>query len=365
MRAGWLAVANLFVGALFMCGQAPQTTVQTDLQKHGWRVDRGVLNGSWLPYTVDFADDDSVWVIFPVEFSKALQARDAPSEYMGKVLHIAPGGEIIGECNTEAVQWTSLRLFAKRADGFTLDTGEKLISYDEHCKQRSTYPTDNRTGISPSPNRAAIYTRSRENHVRVLNGDTLATIRELDLPESVHRNHVLFGDHLLMYPTTVPTRGCWQSQFTRMEIGTGKSDQWVTIDCARFNLLGDEHIVYSDTGGNAPLRIVGGTGDGSATYNPPHDTHIDLSTLDRVPVASPASLRIAEELIETKGRHPSLDVSGKFVGRDIVLLDMHAGTTLLTVKVPMDSLTYAYALSRDGTKFAVLLDSKLTVYQVP
>ena len=58
-------------------------------------------------------------------------------------------------------------------------------------------------------------------------------------------------------------------------------------------------------------------------------------------------------------------MSGKFVGRDIVLLDMHTGTALLTVKVPMDSLTYAYALSRDGKKFAVLLNSQLTVYRVP
>jgi hypothetical protein len=150
-----------------------------------------------------------------------------------------------------------------------------------------------------------------------------------------------------------------------MEIATGKTYPWVTIDCARFNLLGDDHIVYSDTGGDAPLRIVGGTDGVGATYNPPHDTHIDLSVLDGFPVVSPASLRIVEELIETKGRHPSLDVSGKFVGRDIVLLDMHTGTALLTVKVPMNSLTYSYALSRDGKKLAVLLNSKLTVYQVP
>ena len=87
--------------------------------------------------------------------------------------------------------------------------------------------------------------------------------------------------------------------------------------------------------------------------------------LSGVPVASPASLLIVEELIETKGRHPALDMDGKFVGRDIVLLDMRTGTALLTVKVPMDSLTYSYALSRDGKKFAVLLNSQLSVYGVP
>ena len=89
------------------------------------------------------------------------------------------------------------------------------------------------------------------------------------------------------------------------------------------------------------------------------------SVLGSVPVASSSSLRVVEELIEGKGRHPSLDVSGKFAGRDIVLLDMHTGTALLTIKVPMDSLTYSYALSRDGKKFAVLLNSQLTVYRVP
>ncbi|HEY6372696.1 MAG TPA: hypothetical protein VIX37_19110, partial [Candidatus Sulfotelmatobacter sp.] len=119
-----------------------------------------------------------------------------------------------------------------------------------------------------------------------------------------------------------------------MEIATGKTAPWVTIECARFNLLGDDHIIYSDTGGNAPLRIIGGTERGGAEYKPPHNVYIDLSVLDGIPVASPASLRVAEELIEAKGRHPSLDMSGKFVGRDIVLLDMGMGTALLTVKVP-------------------------------
>lgn len=345
-----------------MFGQAPQTTLQTDLQSHGWKTDRGVLHGSWLPYTIDFADDDSLWVAFPTETSKALQTRDA--SYTGKVLHIASSGEVVGECNTGALQWSALRLFAQRADGFTLDTANKLISYDARCKERSMYPTDDRTGVSPSPNRALIYTRTRDNHVRVLNGDSLEVLRELDLPESVHRNQVLFGNRLIMYPVTIPTRGCWQSQFSRVDIGSGQTTPWVTIECASFNLLGDDQIAYSKRGGDGPLQITGGT-NGKGEYNPPHGAHIDLSVLGSLPVASSSSLRVVEELIEAKGRHPSLDVSGKFVGRDIVLLDMHTGTALLTIKVPMDSLTYSYALSRDGKKFAVLLNSQLTVYRVP
>jgi hypothetical protein len=322
-----------------------------------------VLHGSWLPYTIDFADDDSLWVVFPIEASKPLQTRDA--SYTGKVLHIASSGEVVVECNTGTLQWSSLRLFAQRTDGFTLDTADKLISYDARCKQRSMYPTDDRTAVSPSPNRALIYARTRDNHVHVLNGDSLEVTRELYLPESVHRNQVLFGDRLITYPVTIPTSGCWQSRFSGMEVSAGKSDPWVTIACARFNLLGDDHIVYSNAGGDAPLRIIGGTDGGGAAYNPPQEAHIDLSVLNGFPVESPVSLRIVEELIESKDRHSSLDMSGKFVGRDIVLLDMHTGTALLNIKVPMDSLTYSYALSRDGKKFAVLLNSQLTVYQVP
>ena len=363
MSAKRWAVFSLFVGVVSIFGQAPPTTLQTDLQSHGWKTDRGVLHGSWLPNTIDFADDDSLWVAFPTEASKALPSRDA--SYTGKVLHIASSGEVVAECNTGALQWSSLRLFAQRADGFTLDTTDKLISYDARCKQRSMYPTDDRTAVTPSPNRALIFTRMRDNHVHVLNGDSLEVTRELYLPKSVHRNQVLFGDRLIMYPVTIPTRGCWQSQFSRMEVFASKSDPWVTIACARFNLLGDEHIVYSNAGGDAPLRIIGGTESGDAAYDPPQDAHIDLSVLNGFPVESPASLRIVEELIESKGRHSSLDMSGKFVGRDIVLLDMHTGTALLTIKVTMDSLTYSYALSRDGKKFAVLLNSQLTVYRVP
>lgn len=356
---------SIFAGVVYMFGQAPQTTVQTDLQNHGWKADRAVLNGSWLPYTIDFADDDSLWVAFPTEPSKGLQSRNTPSEYKGKVLHIGPSGEVLGECSTVTSQWDSLRLFAQRTDGFTLDTVDKLISYDAHCKQRAVYPTDDRTGVSPSPNRALLYTRTRDNHVHVLNGDSLAVVRELDLPESVHRNQVLFGDQLVIYPVTIPTKDCWQSQFSKVEVTSGRTVGWVSIECASFNLLGDDHIVYSNRGGDGPLQIIGGTERGGAEYKPPHNAHIDLSVLGGVPVASPASLRVAEELIEAKGRHPSLDMSGKFVGRDIVLLDMGMGTALLTVKVPMHSLSYAYALSRDGKKFAVLLDSHLTIYTVP
>lgn len=132
-----------------------------------------------------------------------------------------------------------------------------------------------------------------------------------------------------------------------MNVATGQTTPWVNIDCVRSNLLSDDHIVYSESGDNGPLLITGG----SAADNPPHDFHLDLSVLDSLPVESSDSLRIAEELIEIKGRHPSLDISGRFVGRSIVLLDMHTGTALLTVKVPMDSLTCAYALSRDGKKY--------------
>jgi hypothetical protein len=363
MSVKFWVVFSFFVGVHSIFGQSPRTILQTELQSHGWKVDRGVLHGSWLPYTIDFADDDSLWLAFPTETSKGLQSRDA--SYTGKVLHFALTGDILGECDTGELQWSSLRLFAQRVDGFTLDTADKLISYDAQCKKRSIYPTDDRTGVAPSPNRALIYTRTRDNHVHVLSANSLEVNRELDLPESVHRNQVLFGDRVITYPVTIPTKSCWQSQFSKVDIETGKTVPWATIECASFNLLGDDHLVYSKRGGDGPLQITGGNDGKAVEYNPPHDTHIDLSVLGSVTVASASALRVAEELIEAKGRHPSLDVSGRFIGRDIVLLDMHAGTALLTIKIPMDVLTYSYALSRDGKTFAVLLNSQLTVYRVP
>lgn len=361
MKMRCLAALSLFAGGVSMSGQATPTTLKIDLESNGWKADRGVLKSSWLASTIDFADDGSLWAVFPSESSQPLQTRSGSSGYAGKVLHVGSNGEVIQECNSPTLNWSSVRLFAQRSDGFTLDTDGSLISYNGRCKQRAIYPTDERTGIMPSPDRAFVYTRTRDNRVHVLNGDSLTSVRELELPQSIGRNPVLFGDHVVAYSVKNPTKNCWQSQFSKVDVATGQTTPWVTIDCARFNLLGDDHLVYSNSKGNAPLLITGG----SATYNPPHDFHLDLSVLDGLPVESAASLRVAEELIETKGRHPSLDISGRFVGRNVVLLDMHTGTALLTVKVPMDSLAYAYALSRDGKKFAVLLNSQLTVYQVP
>jgi hypothetical protein len=193
----------------------------------------------------------------------------------------------------------------------------------------------------------------------------LQVIKELKLPENVRRNHVLFGDRSVIYPVTIPTKGCWQSQFSRMEISTGRTTPWVTIECARFNLLGDGHVIYTNLKGDNPLEITGESGSPTSTYKPPRHTYLDLSVLDSTPVESPQSLRVVEELIEAEWRHPSLDMSGKFVGREIVLLDMRTGTALLTVDVPMSTETYSYALSRDGKKLAVLLNSQLSVYRVP
>lgn len=365
MRMKWLAALGLLAGSVSTIGQVPQTSLQIDLQSHGWKADRVVLNGSWLPHTIDFADDDSLWMVFPTDASKGLQPRDASSEYGGKVLHIAPSGEVLAECNTSTSAWSHERVVAHRSDGFTLHRVHDLASFDAQCKEQATYPITAKMNVSSSPDRTAIYIRDKTNYVIVLSGNDLTKLKEFDLPATSAGNQVLFGDRWLMYPVATQTKGCWRSQFTRMEIASGQIVPWVTIDCARFTLLGDDHIVYSNTGGDAPLRIIGGADGSGAAYNPPHDFHLDLSVLDGLPVESSASLRIVEELIESKGRHPSLDMSGKFVGRDIVLLDMHTGIALLTVKVPMDSLTYAYALSRDGKKFAVLLNSKLTVYQVP
>lgn len=360
-----LALATLFAEAVCLLGQTPQIALQANLQGYGWKADRGVLHGASLPYTIDFADDDSLWMVFPSEFSKVLQSRDTPAEYSGEVLHIAPSGEVLGECNTSSSAWNRVKIFSHRSDGFTLHMAHKLIAFDAHCREQSSYPITSKIDVLPSPNRALIYVLEKANHVTVLNDDGLKKVKEFDLPAKASGTQVLFGDRWAIFPVDIPTKGCWQSQFSRMAIDTGLIIPWVTIECASFNLLGNDHIVYSNRGGDGALRITGGAGDIGAEYKPPHDAHIDPSVLGSVPVASPASLRIVEELIKTKGRHPSLDMSGKFVGRDIVLLDMHTGTALLTVKVPMDSLAYAYALSRDGKKFAVLLNSQLTVYKVP
>jgi hypothetical protein len=346
---------------MYGSGQTPQPAFQVDLQSHGLQSNRDLQNGSVLPYTMDFASDGSLWVAFPTEPSKPLPSRGESLEYGGKVLRIGSNGEAVQQCDTGPQRWNRLRLFAQSTDGFTLETANKLVAYDAHCNQRAVYPTDGRVAFVPSPDRSRLYTKTRENRVLVLSSDNLNLEKTLQLPDTVGRNRVLFGDHVLAYPVTIRTKSCWQSQFSKVDVSTGQTTPWETIDCARFNLLGDDHIVYSESGGDAPLRITGG----STTYNPPHDFHLDLSVVDGLPVESSESLRIVEELIEMKGRHPSLDMSGKFVGRSIVLLDMRTGTALLTVKVPMDSEAYAYALSRDGKTFAVLLNSKLAVYRVP
>jgi hypothetical protein len=315
---------------------------------------------------MDFSDDGSLWVAFPTEASKALQTHDQSSGYTGKVLHLGQTGSVLSECNTGPMQWEYLRLFARQTDGFTLDAADKIVSYDSHCKEVAQYPTGMQTGTAFSPDRSLIYTRSRSNNIHVLSSGNLQVLRAFDLPEGVNRKPVLFGDRSVVFPITVQTKGCYQTQFTRMDVKTGKSEPWTTLECTRYNLLGDGHIIYTSMKGDSPLEITDGGGDSAATYKPPRDVYIDRGILDGSnPVESPQSLRVVEELIEAKGRHPSLDMSGKFVGRDIVLLDMHTGTALLTVKVPLSTQVYAYALTRDGKRLAVLLDSQLTVYQVP
>lgn len=356
----------LFFGAMNCSGQIRQEAFQLDLQSHGWHVDRGVLNGSSLPQTMDFSDDGSLWVAFPTEASKALQARDQSSGYKGKVLHLSQAGSVLSECDTEALQWDYLRLFAQPADGFTLDAADKIVTYDAHCKEMAQYPTGMRIGAAFSPDRSLIYTRSRENSIHVLKNGNLQVLKAFDLPEGVKWKPVLFGNQSVIFPITVQTKSCYQTHFTRMDVKTGKNEPWTILECARYNLLGDDHIIYTSLKGDSPLEITGKDGVSTATYKPPKDAYIDRAVLDRrYPVESPESLRVVEELIEAKGRHPSLDMSGKFVGRDIVLLDMHTGTALLTVKVPLSTQVYAYALTRDGKRLAVLLDSQLTVYQVP
>lgn len=355
----------LCVGIMRGSGQTPRPVLQIDLQAHGWQANRDLVNGSVLPYTMDFADDGSLWLAFPSEPSKPLQSRNAPSESAGKVLHIAVDGKVLEECNTGAQRWGLLRLFARRTDGYTLEMADKLVTYDAHCQQRAVYPTDTRSAFVPSPDRTRLYTRTRDNHVLVLNADSLSLEKTLNLPDTAGRDQVLFGDQLIVFPTTVPRKGCWQTEFSRMAIATGQVTPWVTLECARFNLLGDEHVIHTNAKGNGSLDITGETGAPTLKYTPPHNTYLDPATLDGTPIASPQSLRVVEELIEAKGRHPSLDMSGKFLGREIVLLDMHTGTALLTVKIPLGTHNYAYALSRDGQGLAVLLNSQLSVYRVP
>lgn len=366
MKMGSLGVAVLCAGAMCGLGQSSQTVFQIDLQSHGWHVDRGVLKGSWLPQTLDFSDDGSLWVAFPVGGSQGLQPRNLSSGYEGTVLHLAESGKVIAECSTGPMQWEYLRLFARQTDGFTLDGADRIVSYDSHCREVAQYPTGMQTETAFSPDRSLVYTRSRSNNIHVLSSGNLQVLRAFDLPEGVNRKPVLFGDQSVVFPITVQTKGCYQTQFTRVDVKTGKSEPWTTLECTRYNLLGDDHIIYTSLKGDSPLEITGGGSASTAVYKPPKDAYIDRGILDGSnPVESPQSLRVVEELIEAKGRHPSLDMSGKFVGRDIVLLDMHTGTALLTVKVPLSTQVYSYALSRDGKRLAVVLDSQLTVYQVP
>ena len=366
LKMRWLAALFLLLLSSALLSQGPMAATPIDLKAYGWHVDRGVLNGSSLPQTMDFSDDGSLWVAFPTEASMALQTRDQSSGYKGKVLHLSQTGSVLSECSTEAMQWEYLRLFSQRTEGFTLDTVDKIITYDAQCKEMAQYPTGMQTAIIFSPDRSLIYAHSRDNIIHVLRNGNLQVLKAFDLPEGVKRKSALFGDESVIFPITVQTKSCYQTQFTRMDVKTGKNAPWTMLECTRHNLLGDGHIIYTSLNGDSPLEITGEGNISSAAYKPPKDAYIDRGILVRSsPVVSPQSLRVVEELIEAKGRHPSLDMSGKFVGRDIVLLDMNTGTALLTVKVPMNTLTYSYALSRNGKKLAVLLDSKLTVYQVP
>ena len=365
MNLRYATVLSLLVGVISVFAQTPQTEFQIDLQSHGWKLDRRVLNGSTLPYTVDFADDDSLWVVFPAETAEGLQSRDVRSEYRGKVLHITPSGEVSAGCDTAHLAWNYVMLIAHRSDGFTLGTAHELIAFDGRCKQKSSHPTTSKTNITPSPNRGVIYLSDNTPRVSILSNEDLSKMKEFDLPEQTSGKHVLFGDEMAAFPNTVHTKGCWRDEFSKMTIATGQVAPWTTIECARYNLLGDEHVIYTSLNGDSSLEITGGSGVPSSKYTPPRNMYVDRAVIDRNPVESSQSLRVVEELIETKGRHPSLDMSGKFVGREIVLLDMHTGTALLTIKVPMDTLTYSYALSRDGKKLAVLLNSQVSVYKVP
>ena len=366
MRMNKIVFYSLFVSAMSCSAQVGQEAFRLDLQSHGWHVDRGVLNGSSLPQTMDFSGDGSLWVAFPTEASKPLQTHDQSSGYVGKVLHLAQTGSVLSECSTEATRWEYLRLFAQRTEGFTLDAADKVTTYDAHCKEMAQYPTGMQTETAFSPDRSLIYTRSRDNSIHVLRNGNLQVLKAFNLPGGVNRKPVLFGDEIVVFPITVQTKGCYQTQFTRIDVTTGKDAPWMTLECTRYNLLGDGHIIYTSMKGDSPLEMTGEGNVSSASYNPPKDAYIDRGVLDgRNPVVSPQSLRVVEELIEAKGRHPSLDMSGKFVGRDIVLLNMHTGTALMTVKVPLSTQAYAYALSRDGKRLAVLLDSELAVYQVP
>jgi hypothetical protein len=365
MKMKTIVLLCLFIGAMNCLAQTRQEVFQLDLQTHGWHVDRGVLNGSWLPQTMDFSDDGSLWVAFPTEASKALQSRSLSSGYEGKILHLAQTGTVLTECSSGAMQWEYLRLFAQRTEGFTLDSADKIITYDAHCKEMARYPTGMQTEIAVSPDRSLIYTRSRDNNIHVLRNGNLQVLKTLDLPDGVNRKSVLFGDESIIFPTTVHTKSCYQTQFTRTDVKTGKNEPWTTLECTRYNLLGDDHIIYTSLKGDSPLEITGNGNVPLAAYKPPKNTYLDRGILDgSTPVVSPQSLRVVEELVETKGRHTSLDMSGKFVGRDIVLLNMNTGTALLTVKVPLSTQAFSYALSRDGKRLAALLDSHLTVYQV-
>ena len=126
---------SLFLSAMSCSAQVGQEAFRVDLQSHGWHVDRGVLNGSSLPQTMDFSGDGSLWVAFPTDASKSLQTRDQSSGYVGKVLHLAQTGSVVSECSTGATRWEYLRLFAQGTDGFTLDAADKVTTYNAHRKR--------------------------------------------------------------------------------------------------------------------------------------------------------------------------------------------------------------------------------------
>jgi hypothetical protein len=82
----------------------------------GWQSAGGNTNGQPLLYNaVGFANDNSLWVVYPNEAKPSLVPQGEQSQHSAEISHLSTEGRVLGTCHVGIPAWFRTQLFVSAA----------------------------------------------------------------------------------------------------------------------------------------------------------------------------------------------------------------------------------------------------------
>jgi hypothetical protein len=334
-------VIMILVCSNWTMGQVPMT--QIDLRNVGWQS----AGAQPLLYrAIDFATDNSFWVLYPHETGPKLTPRDSEPIHGAALAHVGTDGKILVVCQVSLPTWEDAQLFVERSGEPIVQAGTKFQSFDSSCAPKASVSLtgENLMRTILSTDRDLLYVITNRNVVIAIKAGTLEILSRRPFPPGPRDGEISFAQNVAAFDIPKWAPGCWKDPIVRRTLSNSADHPWVQLDCSEFALFSDSLLLAKRRGtNNEVLSLINEDGSVRSSIATENRWFVDTPFFNHATFSSPDARRVAEYLFKESS---FWDRSGPM--NSIAVFDFSTRNAVLKLPIDDHPKVFSFALSPSG-----------------